>query len=55
MTGSYSLRARLLWALFATIVVVALAQAFVVYRTARAEADQIFDYHMQRMAMWRRC
>ena len=38
MTGS--LRARLLWALFAAIVAVALAQAFVVYRNARAEADE---------------
>ena len=47
----HSLRTRLLWFLFAAISVTALAQAFVAYRTARAEADAIFDYHMQQMAL----
>lgn len=47
----HSLRARLLWLLLAVIVVTALVQAFVAYRTARAEADEIFDYHMQQMAL----
>ena len=46
----HSLRTRLLWLLLAVIVVTALLQAFVAYRTARAEADEIFDYHMQQMA-----
>ena len=47
----HSLRTRLLWFLLAAISITALAQAFVAYRTARAEADEIFDYHMQQMAM----
>lgn len=48
---SHSLRARLLWLLLASIVVVAAAQFFIAYRTALSEADDIFDYHMQQMAM----
>ncbi|MCL4745252.1 MAG: sensor histidine kinase N-terminal domain-containing protein [Burkholderiaceae bacterium] len=48
---SHSLRARLLWLLLAAIVLTAFAQATIAYRTARAEADEIFDYHMQQMAM----
>ena len=47
----HSLRTRLLWLLLAVIVVTALVQAFVAYRTARTEADEIFDYHMQQMAL----
>lgn len=47
----HSLRTRLLWLLLAVIVVTALVQAFVAYRTARAEADEIFDYHMQQTAL----
>jgi two-component system OmpR family sensor kinase len=47
----HSLRARLLWLLLAAIVVTAIAQGIVAYGTARAEADQIFDYHMQQMAL----
>ncbi|TAL23932.1 MAG: HAMP domain-containing protein [Aquabacterium sp.] len=46
----HSLRARLLWFLLAAILIIAVAQAFIAYRTARAEADEIFDYHMQQMA-----
>lgn len=46
-----SLRARLLWFLLAAIVLTAGAQAVVAYRTARDEADAIFDYHMQQMAL----
>lgn len=48
---SHSLRTRLLWLLLAAIVLTAIAQAFIAYRTARAEADEIFDYHMQQMAL----
>lgn len=47
----HSLRARLLWLLLATIAFTALVQAAVAYRAARREADEIFDYHMQQMAL----
>jgi two-component system OmpR family sensor kinase len=47
----HSLRTRLLWFLLAAITVTALTQAAIAYRTARCEADEIFDYHMQQMAM----
>lgn len=46
-----SLRARLLIFLLAAIVLAAGTQAFVAYRTVLNEADQIFDYHMQQMAL----
>ena len=46
-----SLRARLLVFLLAAIVLAAGAQAFVAYRTVLQEADEIFDYHMQQMAL----
>lgn len=49
LTGS--LRARLLWFLLAAIVLAAGAQALVAYRTVLREADEIFDYHMQQMAL----
>ena len=51
MQAPHSLRTRLLWFLLASISVTALVQAVTAYRTARAEADNIFDYHMQQMAM----
>jgi two-component system OmpR family sensor kinase len=44
------LRARLLGLLLLAILLTAAAQALVVYREARAEADSIFDYHMEQMA-----
>lgn len=46
-----SLRARLLWFLLAAIVLAGSVQALVTYRTVLHEADEIFDYHMQQMAM----
>jgi len=46
-----SLRARLLFFLLAAIVLAAGTQALVAYRTVLKEADEIFDYHMQQMAM----
>jgi two-component system OmpR family sensor kinase len=49
--GQHSLRTRLLWLLLAAIVLTAIAQALIAYRGARAEADAIFDYHMQQMAL----
>jgi two-component system OmpR family sensor kinase len=48
---AHSLRSRLLRLLLAAIVLTAAAQAAIAYRTARADADEIFDYHMQQMAM----
>ena len=46
-----SLRGSLLWLLSVMIVLVAIAQAFIVYRTTRSEADEIFDYHMRQVAL----
>jgi two-component system OmpR family sensor kinase len=49
-SATNSLRARLLGLLLLAIVLTAAAQSLVVYQQARAEADSIFDYHMQQMA-----
>ncbi len=46
----HSLRARLIGLLLLAIVLAAGLQVAVVYRQARAEADGIFDYHMEQMA-----
>jgi len=51
MKVTHSLRGRLLWFLLAAITLAALAQASIAYRTALDDADQIFDYHMQQMAL----
>ncbi len=51
MTISHSLRGRLLWFLLAAITIAAIAQASIAYRTALSDADEIFDYHMQQMAL----
>ena len=48
---SHSLRARLLWLLLAAVLLGTATQGLFAYRTALAEADQIFDYHMQQMAL----
>ena len=48
---SHSLRGRLLWFLLAAISIAAVVQASIAYRTALDNADQIFDYHMQQMAL----
>jgi two-component system OmpR family sensor kinase len=48
---SRSLRARLLVFLLAAIALAAVLQGWVAYRSARAEADELFDYHMQQMAL----
>ncbi|MEZ5644896.1 MAG: ATP-binding protein [Burkholderiaceae bacterium] len=45
-----SLRARLLVFVLLAILCTALLQAGMAWRTARAEADEIFDYHMQQTA-----
>ncbi|MBC7456408.1 MAG: sensor histidine kinase N-terminal domain-containing protein [Massilia sp.] len=51
MTLTHSLRGRLLWFLLAAISIAAIAQASIAYSTALNDADQIFDYHMQQMAL----
>jgi two-component system OmpR family sensor kinase len=51
ITPAYSLRTRLLWLLLLAISLTAVVQGLIAYRSARAEADQIFDYHMQQMAL----
>jgi two-component system OmpR family sensor kinase len=48
---THSLRGRLLGYLLAAITIAAVAQASIAYRTALQDADQIFDYHMQQMAL----
>ncbi len=45
-----SLRARLLLLLFGAVVLTAAVQAFVAYRTALDETNEIFDYQMEQMA-----
>lgn len=47
----HSLRTRLIWLLFVAIFLTAVVQALIAYRTAHTEADAMFDYHMQQMAM----
>jgi two-component system, OmpR family, sensor kinase len=49
--SAYSLRKRLLLLLLLAISATALVQGVIAYRSALADADQIFDYHMQQMAM----
>ncbi|MBX3636103.1 MAG: sensor histidine kinase N-terminal domain-containing protein [Rubrivivax sp.] len=49
--GLHSLRARLLSYLLAAIALVAAVQAAMAYRTALAEADAVFDHHMQQTAL----
>ncbi|TFW16931.1 two-component sensor histidine kinase [Massilia arenosa] len=51
MNMTHSLRGRLLWFLLAAISIAAIAQATIAYRTALRDANDIFDYHMQQMAM----
>ncbi|WP_036169197.1 ATP-binding protein [Massilia sp. 9096] len=48
---THSLRGRLLWYLLAAITLAAIAQAAIAYRTALNDANDIFDYHMQQMAL----
>ncbi|WP_372659744.1 ATP-binding protein [Hydrogenophaga sp.] len=48
--STHSLRRRLLWSLLLAIVLTAAVQAMLAYRAARAEVDEIADYHMQQMA-----
>ena len=47
----HSLSKRLLWLLLGAVVLVACAAFYVSYRSALSEADYIFDYHMQQIAI----
>jgi two-component system OmpR family sensor kinase len=51
MNLSHSLRGRLLWYLLAAITIAAVAQSSIAYRAALRDADAIFDYHMEQMAL----
>jgi len=48
---THSLRARLLWFLLLAVVATALLQAGMAYRSALAEADELFDIQMRQMAL----
>lgn len=48
---SFSMRTRLLWLLLLAILATAIVQAVVAYSTANVQANGIFDYHMQQMAL----
>lgn len=47
----HSLRARLLWLIFSAIILTVFTQAIIAYGTALGEANGIFDYQMQQMAL----
>lgn len=49
--ATHSLRARLLLLLFGSVVLTALMQAFIAYRTSLDETNEIFDYQMEQMAL----
>lgn len=51
LVATHSLRTRLLWYLLLSIILAAIAQAAIAYRTALSETDQIFDYQMRQMAI----
>lgn len=48
---SHSLRTRLLYLLFGSVVLTAGVQAFIAYRTSLDETNEIFDYQMEQMAL----
>ncbi|HXL84325.1 MAG TPA: ATP-binding protein [Casimicrobiaceae bacterium] len=48
---TYSLRGRLLWLLLIAVALAALVQSAIAYYEASSEADEIFDYHMQQIAL----
>jgi two-component system OmpR family sensor kinase len=48
---AYSLRGRLLWLLLIAVGLTALMQGAIAYYAAGREADQIFDYHMEQIAL----
>jgi two-component system, OmpR family, sensor kinase len=48
---AHALRTRLLWWLMAAVSLAAAVQASVAYHSALGQADEIFDYHMQQVAL----
>ena len=46
-----SLRAQLLVLLTAAVLLAAIVQAVVVFNNAMREADAVFDYHLQQLAL----
>ncbi|MDX2219690.1 MAG: ATP-binding protein [Burkholderiales bacterium] len=50
-SSAYSLKGRLLWLLLGAITVTAAIQSTIAYRTSLDEANEIFDYHMQQVAL----
>ena len=46
-----SLRGQLVWLLSVAIVLAAAAQTALVYTMTRSEADEVFDYQMQQVAL----
>lgn len=51
VTSSHSLRRRLLLSVMTAIVLAALFQAVSAYQGALKQADEMFDYHLQQMAL----
>jgi len=51
VASSHSLRRRLLLSVMTAIVLAALFQAVTAYRGALRQADEMFDYHLQQMAL----
>ena len=51
LSRPFSLRARLLFFLSIAIVLAAVVQTVVAYDTAHVQANGVFDYHMQQMAL----
>ena len=51
LASSHSLRRRLLLSVMTAIVLAALFQAVSAYRGALTQADEMFDYHLQQMAL----
>ena len=49
--GAHSLRRRLLLSVMTAILLAALFQAVTAYRGALRQADEMFDYHLQQMAL----
>jgi len=51
LSPGHSLRGQLLWLLSVAIVLAAAAQTVLVYHMTRSEADEVFDFQMQQVAL----
>src|SRR6267378_3444226 len=51
VSPTYSLRGRLLWLLLIAVALAALLQGAIAYYAAGSEADELFDYQMQQIAL----